>query len=209
MLWRNLCVSACLAGLAVGCDTAPQEGPARGEALYAYCKQCHGDAAEGIEKYKTPAIAGLPAWYLEAQLAKFRGGARGDHPDDVDGLRMRPMSRTLGDDDLALVVEHIAALPPANPEPTLEGGDVARGKTIYATCFSCHGERGEGKREVNGPPIAGASDWYLLASLTKFRDGVRGADPQDTIGAQMRPAAIALADEQAMKDVVAYIMTLR
>lgn len=205
----NLFVCASVLGLIAGCDTLPASGPERGEVLYSYCTQCHGDDGQGIEKFSTPAIAGLPAWYVEAQLTKFRGGARGDHPDDVDGLRMRPMSRILNDEDLALVIENVASRPPALPAPTLEGGNPEAGKTIYATCVSCHGERAEGKLEQHAPPLAGASDWYLVSSLQKFKDGVRGSDPQDPFGAQMRPSAIALADEQAMKDVVAYIMTLR
>jgi cytochrome c553 len=38
---------------------------------------------------------------------------------------------------------------------------------------------------------------------------VRGTNPADTSGALMRPMAQTLADEQAMKDVIAYIMTLK
>ena len=34
-------------------------------------------------------------WYIEAQLGFFRNGGRGDHPQDIPGLRMRPMSRSL------------------------------------------------------------------------------------------------------------------
>ena len=49
---------------------------------------------------------------------------------------------------------------------------------------------------------------YLEKELQKFKDGVRGGDPQDIYAVMMRPMAIALADEQAMKDVVAYIETL-
>ena len=208
-LRRALVFAACLLGLASGCDTAPSGGPERGEAFYAYCAQCHGDQAQGIEKFRTPAIAGLPEWYLEAQLTKFREGARGDHPADVDGLRMRPMSRTLDPEDLTLVIKHVASLPPALPAPTVEGGNAAAGKTIYQACVSCHGDKAEGKLEQHAPPLAGASDWYLVNSLQKFKDGVRGSDAADVYGGQMRPAAIGLANEQAIKDVVAHIMTLR
>ena len=51
-------------------------------------------------------------------------------------------------------------------------------------------------------------DWYHLAQLKKFKSGVRGSNPQDITGAQMRPMSMLLADEQMMKDVVAYIKTL-
>jgi cytochrome c553 len=61
---------------------------------------------------------------------------------------------------------------------------------------------------MNAPPIAGASDWYLLAQLKKFKAGVRGANPADVTGGTMRPMAMTLADEQAMKNVIAHISTL-
>ena len=53
------------------------------------------------------------------------------------------------------------------------------------------------------------SDWYLVKQLHKYKTGVRGRNPGDVAGARMWPISLTLADEQAMKDVVAYIMTLR
>ena len=58
-------------------------------------------------------------------------------------------------------------------------------------------------------PLRYSSDWYLLVSLEKFKAGVRGSAPGDKTGSVMRPMAAMLTDEQAMKDVIAYIMTLR
>ena len=49
-------------------------------------------------------------------------------------------------------------------------------------------------------------DWYMLEQLKKFKLGLRGANLQDVEGMTMRPIVLAtLPDEQAMKDVVAYI----
>ena len=42
-----------------------------------------------------PAIGGLDQWYVEATLSKFRSGLRGAHPEDIGGMRMGPMSRSL------------------------------------------------------------------------------------------------------------------
>jgi cytochrome c oxidase subunit 2 len=53
------------------------------------------------------------------------------------------------------------------------------------------------------------SDWYLTTQLRNFRDGARGAHPQDLYGLQMALVAPMLADDQAVNDVVAYINTLR
>jgi cytochrome c553 len=197
-----------LAGAAACAPSAPS-GERQGPALYATCAACHGDHGEGRAEYQAPAIAGLEEWYVRAQLDKFRSGARGAHPDDVTGLRMRPMARQLDDDDaVAAVAAYVASLPRAQPAPTL-GGDPARGETYFATCAECHGADAAGNRDRDAPSLRDASDWYLLAQLEKFREGIRGTNPADVSGGQMRPMALGLADESAMRDVVAYIMSLR
>ena len=48
----------------------------------------------------------------------------------------------------------------------------------------------------------------MIRQLNNYRAGIRGAHPEDIFGAQMRPMAITLADEQAVEDVSAYITTL-
>jgi cytochrome c oxidase subunit 2 len=88
-------------------------------------------------------------------------------------------------------------------------GDAARGKTLYTPCTACHGPDGNGNEQVKAPPLNHASDWYLLAQLKKFKDGVRGGSAVDIEGAQMIAQVNMLKDEQAMKDVVAHIATLR
>ncbi len=179
---------------------------ARGKELYQLCAQCHGPAGEGNQLALAPAIAGLGEWYLEAQLQNFRSGARGTHPEDTAGLRMYPMSQTLKTDaDLDAVAAYVAALPAPRPAPALAGGDPARGAEYYKVCVTCHGPDGAGNPAVQSPRIAGASDWYLLSSLQKFKAGMRGTYPTATI---MRGMAATLPDEQAMKDVIAHIMTL-
>jgi cytochrome c553 len=181
---------------------------ARGRALFELCAQCHGPEGAGNAAIEAPAIAGLPAWYVEAQLAKFKGGIRGYHADDAGGLRMRPMARWLKTEaDIAAVAAHVASLPAVRPPRTITDGDVARGEQLYAPCTACHGPEGAGNQQLFAPPLNHGSDWYLLAQLRKFRAGVRGANPQDMTGALMRPMAMTLADEQAMRDVVAYILS--
>jgi cytochrome c oxidase subunit 2 len=51
-------------------------------------------------------------------------------------------------------------------------------------------------------------DWYLVAQLPKFKNGLRGAHKDDTVGMQMRAFAATLPDEQAYADVVSYITSL-
>ena len=73
---------------------------------------------------------------------------------------------------------------------------------------SGHAVDASGNRLLNGPPLTHAGDWYLLRQLKKFKSGVRGSDAKDITGALMRPMAATLANDQAMIDVIAYIMTL-
>jgi cytochrome c oxidase subunit 2 len=61
---------------------------------------------------------------------------------------------------------------------------------------------------MNAPPLSQQADWYLLAQLEKFKTGMRGANPKDFTGAQMRAMSSTLQDTTAMRDVVAYIKTL-
>ncbi len=180
-----------------------------GRKIFALCAQCHGDDAGGNSLFLAPAIAGLKLWYIEAQLKLFRSGVRGLHPEDVAGMRMAPMARTLRkDDDLAAVAAYVASLPPTRPEPEIHGGDPDRGKTHYALCGTCHAVDGAGNQLMSSPGLRYASDWYLLSQLEKYRAGVRGANPGNPNAALMRPMAMTLPDDQALKDVVAHIMTL-
>jgi cytochrome c553 len=192
-----------------GCDWSPAKSSGSPEQLYQLCASCHGGNGEGNPRFHAPAIAGLPQWYIEAQLVKFRSGARGTHFQDITGMSMRPMAVSLHNDrELKTVAAHVANLPKASHRQTLLEGDAARGQTLYATCAACHGPQAGGNEQLKAPPLHN-SDWYLLAQLQKFRQSVRGGDPRDIEGAQMVPQAQVLSDEQAVKDVVAHIMTLQ
>ena len=205
---RSKFVVAALAVVLFAASAAAQDLD-RGRQLFSLCEQCHGANGAGHAAYLAPEIAGLPAWYVESQLMKFRSGYRGQHFDDIAGMRMRPMSLALeNDDDVKSVAAYVASLPPIVPVHVLTSGDAARGQALYAPCAACHGPDGLGNAAVLGPPLAHASDWYLLTQLANFRAGVRGAKPGDTSGALMRPMSMTLPDEQAMHDVIAYIKTL-
>ena len=182
---------------------------ARGRQLYDLCAQCHGENGGGTQLYLAPAIAGLDDWYVNSQLLVFQSGARGTNWQDVGGLRMHPMSRWLrSDSDVAAVSAYVATLPKLNPVPVVEGGNVEAGKTLYATCAACHGAAGEGDEAKNSPPLVHMSDWYLVSALEKYKAGIRGSNPQNTNAVLMRGMSNILVNDQAIKDVVAYITTL-
>lgn len=181
----------------------------RGEELFNLCSHCHGTTGLGDPKALAPAIAGLDAWYVEAQLNKFREGSRASHFDDIGGMRMRGMARWLKtEEDVKAVSAFVASMPKVAPAPTLTGGDATRGAALYATCSACHGQSGEGVQAIGGPALSHASDWYLLTQMKNYQQGIRGTDPRDIQGSAMRPMAMVLPDEQAIKDVLAHIATL-
>ncbi len=201
-----------LIALALGLSAPAQaQNVERGHELFDLCASCHGPLGQGNELFLAPNIAGLPLWYIEAQLTKFREGGRGAHFDDHQGMRMRPMAmslRTEHGDDLKDVAAYVASLPSEKPPPTLTGGDATRGAASYAVCQACHGVAGQGVQATNAPPLANQDDWYLLSSLQRFKAGVRGSSPTDSNGAVMRGMAAILQDEQAMKDVIAHVTSL-
>jgi cytochrome c oxidase subunit 2 len=201
---------ALAAWMSAGCATAGGAPVAEsGETVFNnYCAPCHGVDGTGIDVAKAPSIAGLPEWYIRNQVDGFRTGLRGTHYDDVQGMRMRPMALTLAPDEIDGVIKHAASLPAKAPAATLVGGDATKGAGLYATCQACHGADGKGNEALGAPPLTYTHDWYLANQLHNFKQGIRGANPKDTRGATMRPMAATLADEQAIKDVLAYVATL-
>ena len=87
-------------------------------------------------------------------------------------------------------------------------GDPAKGKAAYAVCAACHGANGMGNKALNAPRIAGQEPWYLERQLKNFKGGIRGADPKDTYGMQMRPMALTLANDQAVSDMAAFLSSM-
>ena len=186
----------------------PKPELAAGQALYATCAACHGAQGEGNQVLNAPKLTGQGAWYVARQLRHFKTGARGAHENDTFGKMMAPMAALLTDD---AAIDNLAAyldsLPDTAPPSTVSGNAMV-GKRRFETCASCHGAAGQGIEATNAPRLKGMSDWYLATQLRNFRDGVRGAHAEDHYGPQMALMAGMLADDQAIRDIVAYINSL-
>ena len=87
-------------------------------------------------------------------------------------------------------------------------GDPQAGEEYYQDCAACHGQEGEGMKNMNAPRLAGLDKRYLQRQLRYYRDGVRGEHEEDEHGQQMAAMMGSLPDEDAIRDVVAYIDTL-
>lgn len=188
---------------------AAQAGdPAVGQGLYATCSACHGPQGQGNKDVNAPKLAGQASWYLVRQLQNFRHGLRGTDEKDVYAKQMIPFASMLADDAAVRnVVAYIATLPDTRPQSSVIGNP-DRGKSLYSTCSACHGGSAQGVWATNAPRLANMSDWYLARQLQHFRDGIRGAHPQDYNGAQMASMAKILADDQAINDLLDYVHTL-
>ena len=185
----------------------PPGNAAAGAASYAVCAACHGAQGEGLVALNAPKLSGQDPRYLKEQLRKYKTGIRGTHEEDVFGRQMQPMAATLVNDTLVdNVVAYIGSLPDTPASATVTG-NVERGAELYTVCANCHGADGSGI-QMNAPRQAGISDWYLLSQLQNFKAGIRGGHPADMHGKQMGFMSRMLMDEQAMRDVVAYINTL-
>jgi cytochrome c553 len=192
-----------------GCRMGATDAATRGQEVFETCVPCHNADGSGNPTIGAPNIAGMKEWYVERELDKFRAGIRGMHFNDVEGLRMRPMALSLTtEDDVKAVARYVESLHPV-PHASSIPGDPKAGEALYATCGTCHGDNGDGNKDLGAPRIAGVDDWYLATELRKFRSGVRGSNPKDREGRLMRPMARGLADEDAVRNVVAYVETLK
>ena len=203
-----------LVGVVLGVVLLAESANAAGDAAagasqFAVCVACHGAKGEGNKAMNAPRIAGQEDWYVKRQIELFKAGARGG-PGDTYGAQMRPMAMTLATPAAVdNVIAYLATLEPGAPVETTVDGDPAAGQARYAVCAACHGPKGEGNKALNAPKLVGIQDWYVVRQLQNYAAGVRGKHPQDTFGKQMIPMAMTLPDDQARKDVAAYLNSLQ
>jgi cytochrome c553 len=192
-------------GLALLIGALPLSGA---ETDYEYCTVCHGANGNGNFAIRAPRIAGMEPWYLKSQLLAFKSGWRGTHAEDAPGNEMRPVALALMPAQIDQAIAYVASFA-AKPASLTVSGDAGRGRALYVRCVACHGAKAEGKQSLHAPALAMLTDWYLVTQLLDYRRGLRGTERGDVDGQQMRAMATGLADDEAAKDVVAYIESLR
>lgn len=185
-----------------------------GEQLYLqHCVACHGSDAGGDQGLGAPSLRGMDNWYTQTQLQKFHQGMRGTHFKNPRGIAMRGALHFLETESrpempISHLAHYLETLKPNAPDEATLDGDPAKGQALYATCAACHGPEAQGNADLAAPKLTGKQDWYLYKQIRDFRDGARGSDPRDAKGAEMALMAKTLVDEQAIKDVIAYIRSL-
>lgn len=85
----------------------------------------------------------------------------------------------------------------------------APGKANFNSCVACHGAQAEGSQVMNAPRLNHLEAVYIVAQLEKFKSGVRGGQDA-TVNAKIMAGMVAtLPNEQAIRDVADYIVTLQ
>jgi cbb3-type cytochrome c oxidase subunit III len=209
-LSRYLVSSLMLFGFMTSLETSDAWSAPNGKTLFASCSACHGQAGEGNAAIGAPNIAGADAWYLERQLSNFSSGLRGASAGDKFGAQMRGAAAVLKSDaERNAVAAYVAALPKTKP-PAAAKADLANGSTQFnGICSSCHASHGRGNQALGTPNLVGIDPVYMERQINAFRSGARGAHKDDKWGAQMRVGAGMLPDAKSVRDVVAYIGTLK
>jgi cytochrome c553 len=192
-------------------DAKPQTLDLGAMMFQTVCAQCHGPKGEGNIQIKSPSIAHLPSWYVIQQINNFREDRRGTDPTDPQGLLMSGISKALQPDQVHALAKHVEKMPMVTPTSETKEGevDLENGMILFQErCMECHRYNASGEMAFGSPPLTGRQDWYLAAQIKKFKTGKRGTSKTDANGAKMVLSSQFIGDEQTLKDVIAYIMTL-
>ena len=182
---------------------------AKGKELAATCIGCHGTDLNGDDGRKSPALAAQHDWYLITQMQKYKHGLRGGDVEDVNAIAMSEVTSKLSSQQMADIVAFIKKEYKGKKAKNTLKGDVQKGKALFMACVACHGTEAQGNPQLKSPRLAGLQDWYIFESLKKFKSGERGSGTGDVQGKLMQASVQLLKDEQAMKDVAAYLSTLK
>lgn len=133
-----------------------------------YCSQCHGAGAAGAVGY--PNLLDddwLWGGDVENIHATIAHGIRAESDDDTRYSEMPAFDDLLEDEEIAAVAAYVVGL--SNPEVT--GTEL--GAEVYAdNCVDCHGEAGEGIRDVGAPNISDAI-WLYGGDLETVEHTIR------------------------------------
>jgi cytochrome c553 len=176
----------------------------RGQRIFDLCGACHGPKGEGNDRLLAPPLAGQQTDYLLRQLRNFRSGTR-QSPGDTQSQEMQQILATVpNESDWIDAIAFISALPVQRRTVPAESSP-AHGRDLYTSCAACHGQDGQGNPALEAPNLALLPGWYIEAQLRKYKSGARGSGATDAPGARMRAASAALASDEDIALVAAYV----
>lgn len=164
------------------------------------CQPCHGPGGEGRPGY--PALAG-DAWIWGGSLEAIQTTVTWGIRNSLEQARQSQMPRfgvdgLLKPAEIDLVTDYVMGL---YGKP-VQGRDAGAGATIYAdNCAACHGEKGEGNRELGAPTL---SDSVQLYGNTRAAVRAQIVNPRQGV----MPAWNTRLDEATIRAVTLYVHSL-
>ncbi|MEM6481845.1 MAG: cytochrome-c oxidase, cbb3-type subunit III [Pseudomonadota bacterium] len=161
-------------------DPAHQYGVAGGAAVFrAHCSQCHGQGAAGFVGY--PNLID-DAWLWGGTLEEIeytvRHGIRNEQDVDARWSEMPAFGEILENEEILAAAEYVLSISSQEHDAAL----AATGTDVFLdNCASCHGDLGEGIRDMGAPALNDAIWLYggdrdtLIETITYSRFGVMPA----------------------------------
>jgi cytochrome c553 len=168
------------------------------------CVTCHGALGEGMPANGFPKLTGQNAEYLQAQLAAFADGRRGN-------AMMTPIAQTLSADERVAVARYFAGMSGATASAETSRDSTATGAHLATlgrwseglpACVQCHGALGAGVGTAF-PALAGQSSLYIENQLRGWQLGRRPPGPLGLM--KVIASKLSAADIQ---EVASYFSTL-
>lgn len=162
-------------------DLRPYANSAGAAVFRTWCAQCHGAGAAGVQASGYPNLLDddwLWGGDIQAIHTTITHGIRNTTDADARYSEMPKFGEILTGDQIAGVVQHVLAISGQDHDATL----ATAGAPLFAeNCAACHGEKGEGMREVGSPRLNDAIWLYggdvdaLTRSVALARFGVMPA----------------------------------
>ncbi|MEP1354787.1 MAG: cytochrome-c oxidase, cbb3-type subunit III [Tateyamaria sp.] len=173
--------SADLAALAPD-DPAYRYGVAGGASVFlANCSQCHGSGAAGVQAAGYPNLLDddwLWGGTLDDIEYTVRHGIRNETDPDARWTEMPAFGDIFGKEEIAASVEYVLSISGQEHD----AGLAEQGAPLFVEqCTACHGDAGEGIRELGAPNLTDAIWLYggdrdtLTETITYSRFGVMPA----------------------------------
>lgn len=206
--WRRFCIGvAVVTGLAAFTSQA-EEG--RGEGIYNdFCVSCHGRYGRS-DGPLTPHLEIRPpnfadsAWLAGRSDAKIIKGITGGHS------RMA-IANVFEPDALADTVAYIRTLSvPGGSASVLQGRDLYR-----ATCYACHGVKGDGKGPAPADPGSPqprdftSKEFVIEGREDKIAQTIAQGAEASFHGSSFMPAWGSSLSKQQIRDLIAYLKTFQ
>jgi cytochrome c oxidase cbb3-type subunit 3 len=138
----------------------------------ANCTTCHGAGANGVQAGGFPSLLD-DDWLWGGSITDIahtvEHGIRNEASGDARWSEMPAFGDMLGTEEIDQVVHHVLAISGQEHDAQL----AAAGATVFAdNCSGCHGEKGEGMREMGAPNLSDAV-WLYGGSPERIEETVR------------------------------------